>query len=168
MTNRLSEGHVAVRKGLAWPDVQEAIADDSRFPPEASFVLLERTECLHFGTRAKAEAEGWLSESWPQGQVFTDGCEIQWEATDGSYTLRLLTEGDLPAGWPEASQYEVGGEMQLLLFGERTARDDHWRETRIPQRLHYPVGEKTGRVRLVAVPYQRGGMTVRLRLKGVE
>lgn len=166
MTNSLIEGHVAVRTGVTWEQVTATVRDNALFPPEASFVLLERTEGLRFGTRA--EAEGWLSEPWPTGRVFTDGCEVQWEAVGDGYVLRLLTEGDLPDGWPEAGCYEVGGEMKLLLFGERTAREDHWRETRIPQRLRYPVGEKTGRVRLVAVPYRRGGMTVRLRLKGVE
>lgn len=140
-----------------------------RFPLESTYVLLERTEHIQFVTKARAIADGLFEQHWTSGRLFNNDWELQWEKQQGDFfLLRLLTEGDLPDGWQE-TEFEAHGETSVVLFGERKRETDPgWREARIPHWLHYPVEETPGRVHLVAIPYAKGGIQVRMRLKGVR
>lgn len=142
--------------------------NNERFPPETTFVLLERTEYIEFITKAKAMSDGLFFQHWRSGRLFNSSYELQWERRNETFSLRLLTEGDWPEGW-KGTEFDTGEEISLLLFGERKRDSDPgWREARIPRWLKYPVDRTSKRVRLVAIPYLREGMIVRMRWKGVK
>jgi len=160
-------GHVGYKQA-SWDEVQVEIDNDGRFPPGSSYVLLERTESIEFVMKEQANAKDLFAQHWASGRLFNETWELHFEKQGETYQLRLLTEGNLPEGW-EQQVFETNGETSLLLFGERKRKTDPgWREARIPQWLQYPIGKSTGRVRLIAVPYLREGMVVRMRLKNVE
>ncbi|HXH13085.1 MAG TPA: hypothetical protein VNP04_25350 [Alphaproteobacteria bacterium] len=160
-------GRVGHKQG-SWDEVRGEIDHPERFPLETSYVLLERTEHIEFVTKAQACAKELFAQHWSAGRVFNDAWELQFAQHGSGYLLCLLTEGELPAGWA-SQEFETGPESSLLLFGERRRdTDPGWREARIPRWLEYPVEKAIGRVRLVAVPYCRAGMTVRMRFKGVK
>jgi hypothetical protein len=155
-------------KQSSWNGVRAEIDDDIRFPLHTSYVLLERQEHIEFVTKEQAIANDLFAQIWTSGRLFNDTWELTFEKQGHSYELRLLTESDLPDSWLQ-SNFESEGETSLLLFGERKRDSDPgWREARIPQWLKYPVTKTHGRVRILAVPYLREGMVVRMRLKGVE
>ncbi|MDW8365289.1 MAG: hypothetical protein RMK49_05555 [Abditibacteriales bacterium] len=113
-------------------------------------------------------ADGLFAQHWTSGRLFNADWELQWEKRGDVFHLRLLTEGDLPDGW-RATEFEAGKAISVLLFGERKREGDRgWREARIPRWLEYPVEKTLGRVRLIAIPYMKEGMVVRMRLKGVK
>jgi hypothetical protein len=155
-------------KQASWNEARREIGDDERFPPGASYVLLERHEHIEFVTKEQANANNLFAQHWTSGHVFNDTWELTFEKQGHSYELRLLTERDLPDSWQQ-SDFETDDETSLLLFGERKRDSDPgWREARIPQWLKYPVAKTNGRVCFIAIPYLRKGIMVRLRLKGVE
>lgn len=161
-------GRVSWRQAR-WEEVLAEINNDTRFPSESTYVLLERTEHIEFTTKADAASKGVFAQHWSSGRLFNTTWELQFERTADGFLLRLLTEGDLPEGWHQAEPCQIGEEASLLLFGERKRDDDPgWREARIPRWLEYPVPKTKGRVYLVALPYCRNGMVVRMRLKGVR
>jgi hypothetical protein len=147
--------------------VRAELEHAEHFPPETSYALLERTEHIEFVTKAQATARDLFSQYWAAGRLFNESWELHFEQQGDAYQLHLLTEGPLPPGW-EAQEFETGPEGSLWLFGERTRdTDPGWREARIPRWLEYPVEKTIGRVRLIAVPYCRAGIIVRMRFKGV-
>jgi hypothetical protein len=150
-----------------WDEVLVEINNEERFPADATYVLLERIEHIEFVTKAGAAAGGLFTQHWTSGRLFNAAWELHWEKQGNALMLRLLTEGDLPSGWQQ-EMFETEAETSLLLFGERKRdTDPGWREARIPRWLEYPVPKTLGRVRLVAIPYLREGMVVRMRLKGM-
>jgi hypothetical protein len=155
-------------KQASWNEVRGEIGDDERFPPGASYVLLERQEHIEFVTKEQANANNLFAQHWTSGRLFNETWELNFEKQGDLYELHLLTESNLPDSWKQ-SNFETDGETSLLLFGERKRDSDPgWREARIPQWLKYPVTKTNGRVCLIAIPYLRKGMMVRMRLKGVE
>jgi hypothetical protein len=160
-------GRVGYRQAI-WDEVRGEIGDDERFPSGASYVLLERPEHIKFVTKMEATANDLFAQHWTSGHLFNETGELNFEKQGHIYDMRLLTESDLPDGWIQ-SDFEADDETSLLLFGERKRDSDPgWREARIPQWLKYPVAKTKGRVLLIAVPYLREGMVVRMRLKKVE
>jgi hypothetical protein len=154
-------------KQASWDEVEAEIGNDERFPPNMSYVLLERTEHIEFVTKAQANANDFFAQHWTSGRLFNETWELHFEKQGETYRLRFLTEGNLPEGW-EQQAFETNSETSLLLFGERKRETDPgWREARIPRWLQYPVSNAGKRVRLIAIPYLRDGMIVRMRLKGV-
>jgi hypothetical protein len=155
-------------KQASWDEVRAEIGNSERFPFDTSLVLLERTEYIAFVTKKDAEDHGLFNQYWTSGHLFNTEWELNWEKQGSDFLLCLLSEGALPSGW-EQREFETDATTSLLLFGERVRdTDPGWREARIPQWLQYPVGKNTGRVRLIAIPYLREGMVVRMRLKKVE
>jgi len=141
--------------------------NNTRFPPDVTYALLERTEHIAFVTKAEAAAKGLFAQIWPSGCLFNATWELSWDRQGDHYLLRLLTEGDLPDGW-RGEQFETRPATTLLLFGQRQHDEDRgWREPRIPRAVEYPVPRRLGRVRLIVIPYLRDGMVVRMRMKGV-
>lgn len=150
-----------------WDEVLVEINNDERFPADATYALLERIEHIEFVTKAEAAASGLFAQYWSSGRLFNTNWELSWEKQDKNFLLRLLTESALPDGWQQ-EMFEIDAETSLLLFGERKRdTDPGWREARIPRWLEYPTPKTQGRVRLIAIPYLREGMVVRMRLKGV-
>jgi hypothetical protein len=159
-------GRVGWRQA-SWDEVLEEVSNDERFPADTTYVLLERIEHIEFVTKADAAAKELFAQHWSSGRLFNTDWELNWEKRGNNFLLRLLTEGDLPSGWQQ-EMVETDAETSVLLFGERKRdTDPGWREARIPRWLEYPVPKTLGRVRLIAIPYLREGMVVRMRLKGV-
>lgn len=159
-------GRVGWRQ-VSWDEVLVEINNDERFPADATYVLLERIEHLEFVTKADAAAKELFAQHWSLGRLFNATWELNWEKQGNSFLLRMLTEDNLPDSWQQ-EEFETTAEISLLLFGERKRKEDPgWREARIPRWLEYPVPKTLGRVRLIAIPYLREGMVVRMRLKGV-
>lgn len=167
MTATATKGRVGYRQA-SWAEVLSEINNDERFPVDGTYALLQRTEHVEFVTKAKATSNRLFEQHWTSGRLFNANYELQWEKRGDAFLLRLLTEGDLPDGW-QATEFEAGKETSALLFGERKRESDPgWREARIPRWLEYPVEKTLGRVRLVAIPYMKDGMAVRMRWKGVK
>jgi hypothetical protein len=167
MTATANIGRVGYRRATR-DEWQAEVHNDERFPADTTFVLLERTERIEFVTKKDATDKRLFDQHWTSGRLFNAEWELQWEKQGDTFQLRLLTEGDLPDGW-QTTKFETGEETSVLLFGERKRDTDRgWREARIPRWLEYPVAKTLGRVRLVAIPYAKQGMVVRMRLKGVK
>lgn len=167
MTAIAKMGRVGYRQAT-WDEALAEIKNDERFPADRTYALLERIEHIEFVTKAKATAAGLFEQHWTSGRLFNADWELQWEKQGDAFRLRLLTEGELPDGW-QTADYEAGEETSVLLFGERKRDTDRgWREARIPRWLEYPVDGMPQRVRLVAIPYMKEGMVVRMRLKEVK
>lgn len=161
-----AKGYVGRREG-DWGEVLREVEDDVRFPPEETYVLLMRTEHIEFVTKQRAREEGLFGQPWQRGYIFNARWELEFERTGDRFVMRLMGEEGISDDWrPE--EFEVGEEVRISLFGERRGWDTAWREPRIPRPLEYPVPQGSGRVRLVAVPYLRKGMVVRMRWKEVE
>ena len=143
------------------------VEDDFRFPPKETYVLLMRTEHIEFVTKLRAREGGLFGQPWQRGYIFNARWELEFERTGDRFVMRLMGEEGIPNDWrPE--EFEVGEEVRISLFGERREGDTAWREPRIPRPIEYPVPQGSGRVRLVAVPYLRKGMVVRMMWKEVE
>jgi hypothetical protein len=167
MTATAIKGRVGHRRA-SWNEALAEINNDERFPADTTFVLLERIEHIEFVTKRDATDKRLFDQHWTSGRLFNAEWELQWEKQGDAFQLRLLTEGNLPDGW-QVTEFETVEETSLLLFGDRK-RDTEpgWREARIPRWLEYPVAKTLGRVRLVAIPYARQGIVLRMRLKGVK
>lgn len=167
MTENPAKGHV----GYKTADFDELLAEvnnEERFPPDTTFAILERTEHIEFLAKKEAKEKRLFEQHWSSGCLFNAHYELQWERRGGTYWVRLLTEGSLPEGW-QGPEFETGKEIFLLLFGERKRDTDRgWREARIPRWLEYPVEKTLGHVQLIAIPYLKEGMVVRMRWKGVK
>jgi hypothetical protein len=167
MTATATKGRVGYRR-MTWNEALAEINNDERFPADTTYALLQRTEDIKFKTKKDAAAKGLFEQQWSEGRLFNADYELQWEKQGDAFQLRLLTEGDLPDGW-QVAEFETDEETSLLLFGEhKRDTDPGWREARIPRWLEYPVAKTLGRVRLIAIPYAKEGMVVRMRLKGVK
>lgn len=165
ITNKI--GRVGWR-WTSWDRVLTEVNNEERFPALTTYILLERTEHIEFTTKADAVTKDLFGQYWECGHCFNVDWELQFERTPNGFLLRLLSEDSLPEGW-QKEEFDVGSEISLVLFGERK-RDDEpgWREARIPRWLEYPIPKTKGRVRLIALPYLKDGVVVRMRWKGVE
>lgn len=159
-------GYVGWRR-VSWDTVLAEIDNEERFPAATTYALLQRVEHIEFVTKGQAIAAGLFAQRWPSGHLFNATWELNWEKQGSVFLVRLLSEERLPPGWQHEG-FATAGEVRFFLFGERKRYEDAgWREARIPRWLDYPVEQVPGRVRLIAVPYLREGMVVRMRLKGV-
>ncbi len=97
-----------------------------------------------------AEAAKSVAE-WPEGQVFSSGCEVRWRKQGDGYSLWLLTEeSDWPANLEGLQAVNpVGGHWQAVdrthlaqsvyLWGQYKPQEEAWVEVRVPWSLIYPV-----------------------------
>jgi hypothetical protein len=161
-------GHIGWRRA-SWGEILAEVDNPTLFPSGTIYMLLERPEDIKFTTRERAVEEKLLEQQWQAGHFFSAIAELQFQRTASDFVVWLLIENPLPAGWQQSEEFEAGGEVSLLLWGERKrVGEPGWRETRIPRWLDYPVEKGATRVHLVAIPYLREGMVVRFRLKGVK
>lgn len=167
MTENPTKGRIGY-KSANYDEWLAEINKEELFPGDTTYALLERTENIQFVTKKRANEQRLFEQHWVSGRIFNAYYELHWEKQGGIYWLRLFTEGGLPEGW-QGAEFEAGNETALLLFGERKRETDKgWREARIPRWLEYPVEKTLGRVYLIAIPYLKEGMVVRMRWKGVK
>jgi len=91
--------------------------------------------CLRDADVTSDETQQLLAE-WPQGRIFGEGGDLQWEWLDDKRMhLVLISDRGIPPGYEGCMSLEPDTEEHLFLWGqyEREA----WREDRIPT-LPYP------------------------------
>jgi len=166
MNKRNNKGFVNFKLG-EWSEVLAQIKSQDRFPPGKTYAVFFRVERAEFVTLAEAEKE-LLKENWHKGHFFNENQELRFEKKDENcFRIFLLAENQLLEGW-EVEEFDVGGEMSFLLFGERKESDPGWREARIPRWIRYPVPDTWEHLQLIGIPYLKRGIIVRMRWKGVK
>lgn len=126
--------------------------------------ILESPQAVTFDWLASADA----IKGWPQGRAFGLQGEISWRCEDGLTHVVLITDGEtLPEIFNsntgqgavgvinlreiqtqvDDAEANIGDANRVRLWGERLD-EQRWRETRIPDLLHYPVVGKGSYVSL--------------------
>jgi len=136
------------------PATQQEISELLREHPGAPALRIqEKIDAVEF---EKADGS-WQKELpnglWQQGRMFGPQAEIRWCAADGNgFDILLLSETKLCLPkeiWLE-QEAEISQDYQLFLWGERSPDSkpfsDYWIETRIPQKLRYPIDEEIWRL----------------------
>jgi hypothetical protein len=90
-----------------------------------------------------------LPEHWSYGRAFCTEREVRWQKASDHYRVDVLTE-DSDAfssneGWKRTASGIDGLRKRTILLwgelGEHLDSPEEWIEMRIPQPLHYPVGD---------------------------
>ncbi len=155
--------HRRVEKVEDFPDAVDGLAAGLKF------VLFESISQAELETYRKPDL-GWL-----RGRAFGEDKEIRWQQQGQSCDLHLLAERQVELeGWDELNLGldEESEPTDILLWGVWNKEKDEdkkaWIETRIPRPLKYPIEGEPEHVKISALNYKRGGMTVLTRLRKVE